>query len=342
MAVLLLADAASRVGTGHVMRSLVLGSELASEGFQVVVAGTGVAQVGTSAPSLKNLEKITLRTPFDSSERIEIVETLKPSFVILDGYEFPFELFNFLDKAGVPYGLIDDYGRTQATKPLFILNQNPSSTTVDYKKKFPDAELFRGLEFCLIRREIREQALRKPESDESRYVFVALGGSDVGELTLPICNHLSELGVATRVVVGPLVHNRDEVAHSLASLTGCRVVDSSNYEEVLNKASLALLGAGSSLWEAAFLEVRTVAICVAENQLEAAAAAKDVGLVPHVLHSHVRGLLPVGFESSVDEAIRQAFGTRCPSNSRREEISQRPRISSKITKVVEFIKSKSR
>ena len=57
------------------------------------------------------------------------------------------------------------------------------------------------------------------------------------------------------------------------------MIEPDDYEVTLATCELAVLAAGSSLWEAVALGTRTVAVVVAQNQRRLATAAADLGLV---------------------------------------------------------------
>lgn len=272
MRVLCFADASASIGTGHVMRSLVLARELMDRSSKVLVAGSGVNELSKMSASFGPIPTTECRNVFESQERISLIKKFAPDAVVIDGYGFQRELFDYLDNARIKYLIIDDNGESRATKPRAVINVSPHAPEELYKERFPESSLYLGSEFALIRREILEAGKNISER-HGGFAFVSLGGSDVAGLSLSVASIVSEMNIEARVALGSQVIEREKVAAAIRRLSNVELIEQKEFDQVFAQASLAIISAGSTLWEAIYLGLPTVAVVVAENQISHAAAA---------------------------------------------------------------------
>jgi spore coat polysaccharide biosynthesis predicted glycosyltransferase SpsG len=153
-------------------------------------------------------------------------------------------------------------------------------------------------------------------------VLVAMGGSDFLHLTTPIVDGLKNLDIEICVAIGPTNSQRQQIEETVKSIPQARMILQADYITELASSSLAILAAGSSLWEAAALGVPSIGLIVADNQSESALAAEglafshaidcrntfDLGAVVHELNRCLLGRAILMRESALrvkvgDEAI---------------------------------------
>lgn len=334
MKVLFLADASNTIGTGHGVRSLVLASELCQLNIQAAVAGTDITRIASSALSLQEVTRIELVEAFSTRERLDLIGRTSPDLVILDGYEYAADLFEEIERMGIKYGIIDDYGKTNALNPSFIVNQNPSANADLYNSRFPMSKIFLGLEYCLIRREVRDA---RRSASEHEHAMVSLGGSDPLNLSLPVSRVLSELNIVTKVALGPLVSGRDLIVAQLERLSEVSLIRQDEFVEALSTSRFAVLGAGSTLWEAAYLAKPTIGIIVAQNQASTRFVSRNRNPKLWYLETGRPEELSPRFETLFKNLIRlHASGSFEVDNELRPE-----RISLRLDDLTRFIITKS-
>lgn len=268
--ILLFADASRALGSGHVVRTLVLARELMELGNSVLVAGTNVTQLGRSMTSFTGVPTKECKWLAGLAERKELAEEFGPTLVIVDGYDFNEEFFSWLSGCTFSHGVIDDFGQTLSCGPLFILDTNPGSDRVGYHGRFPEASLLLGKSFSLIRREFLEAASHQETTGASSYVMVSLGGTDVLDLGLEVSLALAKVGLGVKVSTGHQSLSRQQSKKMFDSHPNVSAVRQSDYEISLAEASCAVLGAGTSLWESLMLGIPTIGIIVADNQVRGA------------------------------------------------------------------------
>jgi len=154
-----------------------------------------------------------------------------------------------------------------------VINQNPHATPEMYAHLSGDPKLLLGLQYAMLRREVREAA-KLSVAPVAKKVFVAMGGSDFLKLTEPIVHALKDLDIELCVAVGPTNSQRQQIEDVVQSVNRARMIPQVDYITELASSSLAILAAGSSLWEAAALGVPTIGLIVADNQLRLANASQ--------------------------------------------------------------------
>jgi len=279
--ILLRADGSASIGIGHVVRSLVLARELLDLGAQVEVWGSSVGAAKMLAPSFQPLVVRDRAAPDGTAEELNSISRFKPDLVIVDGYHFRRDFFLGLSAGAIAYGVIDDNGETQASSPVFVVNQNPSASENQYRSRFPFQRLFLGTTWALIRQEFRMLQHLKVGSEHD--IYLALGGSDVSGLTLLIAERLVKEGFSIAVALGPVVPDRAKVTRRLRELPGIHLAGVADAPLTMAKSDLLVLGAGSALWEANALGKKSVGLVVAKNQAAPAKLAHSEGLVSTVI-----------------------------------------------------------
>ena len=270
------ADASSSIGVGHVMRSLSLGEALLDEGFGVELLSFELAPSLQSLATSCGLEVVELLCAPRSSEDAQFVLERNAAIVVVDGYEFSRDFFAVLEASNTTFAIIDDNAETKAQSPDAVINQNPHASESLYAHMQGTPKLLLGLQYAMVRKEVREVAAMHLPTREGE-VFVAMGGADFLGLTAPIVEALVETGLQIRVAVGHANTQREHV-QKLADQHGhVTLIEQQDYVSSLASAHVAVLAAGSSLWEACAVGTPSIGLVVADNQIASANAAAKLG-----------------------------------------------------------------
>ena len=270
------ADASSSIGVGHVMRSLSLGETLLDEGFGVELVSCELAPSLQSLATSCGIEVVELSCAPRSSEDAQFVLQRNADIVVVDGYEFSREFFMALEASNTTFAVIDDNAETKAQSPNAVINQNPHASESLYAHMQGTPKLLLGLQYAMVREEVREVAAMHLPTREGE-VFVAMGGADFLGLTAPIVEALAETGLQIRVAVGHANTQREHV-QKLADKHGhVTLIEQQDYVSSLASAHVAVLAAGSSLWEACAVGTPSIGLVVVDNQIASANAAAKLG-----------------------------------------------------------------
>jgi spore coat polysaccharide biosynthesis predicted glycosyltransferase SpsG len=137
-------------------------------------------------------------------------------------------------------------------------------------------KLLLGLQYAMVRKEVREVAAVQSPTHEGE-VFVAMGGADFLGLTAPIVEALAETGLQIRVAVGHANTQREQVKKLADQHGQVTLIEQHDYVSSLASAHVAVLAAGSSLWEACAVGTPSIGLVVADNQAASANAAAKLG-----------------------------------------------------------------
>jgi UDP-2,4-diacetamido-2,4,6-trideoxy-beta-L-altropyranose hydrolase len=270
------ADASSSIGVGHVMRSLSLGEALLDEGFGVELVSFELAPSLQSLAASCGVEVVELSCAPRSNDDAQFVLQRNASIVVVDGYEFSREFFAVLEASSTPFAVVDDNAETNAHSPSAVINQNPHASASMYAHLHGNSKLLLGLQYAMVRKEVREVAAKNLPSREGE-VFVAMGGADFLGLTAPIVEALAETGLQIRVAVGHANAQRAQIQKLADQFGHVTLIEQQDYVSSLASAHVAVLAAGSSLWEACAVSTPSIGLVVADNQSASANAAKKLG-----------------------------------------------------------------
>ena len=272
------ADASDLIGVGHVMRSLALGEALLDAGFDVTLASVDLPAGMREEARKCGVTVVDLQcAPFGSDDALATL-LLNGAVLVIDGYKFEREFFEILENQATHFAVIDDNVETKALAPSVVINQNPHATAEMYAHLLGEPQILLGLQYALLRREVLAAA-KKTKSTIVGKVFVAMGGSDFLQLTSPIVDGLKDLDIEICVAIGPTNSQPQQIEETVSSILRARVILQADYITELASSSLAILAAGSSLWEAAALGVPSIGLIVADNQMNAAQAMLNNGLL---------------------------------------------------------------
>ena len=271
------ADASGLIGVGHVMRSLALGEALLDADFDVVLASVDLPAGMRKEAHKCGITVVDLQCDAFGSDDALATLSLNGAVLVIDGYKFERKFFGELENRAANFVVIDDNVETTALAPSVVINQNPHATTEMYSHLLGKPRLLLGLQYALLRREVRE-ATKQSISPVAGKVFVAMGGSDFLQLTSPIVDGLKDLDIEICVAVGPTNSQRQQIEETVRSIPRARMIPQTDYITELASSSLAILAAGSSLWEAAALGVPSIGLIVADNQKVSSSATHGLGI----------------------------------------------------------------
>lgn len=262
---ILRADAGHQRGYGHVMRSLTLGEEFVRRGWSVELLGTEFDEFLSDRASRYGIVVTQMACEVGSRADAEAIADMKADLVVIDGYEFEPEFFASLEENEVSFIVIDDNGESVTSGAVLTINQNPHAN-VDMYPQLDPSRLLLGMKYALIRSEVR--ALCKGSNSDKAVgtrVLVSIGGTDIRNM-----NHEVSQALARMLDVEIDVSHPDP-PHGVARAA-------SDIALSLRNASVAVIGAGSTLWESCFLGTPAVALVVADNQVGASRAAQVLGV----------------------------------------------------------------
>lgn len=270
------ADANSQIGTGHVMRCLVLAQTWQEQG------GTAIFLMAPGASALgKRLEEQGIREVRlsaqpgslpDADETAAIALRYNAAWVSLDGYQFLPDYQRALKDKIAHLLLFDDLGDAERYHADLLLNQNAYATPEMYADRAGNCTLLLGAPYFLLRGEFREWRQRDRQiAPCARNLLVTFGGSDPENATANALQALALLptpAMNVRVLVGASNPHRAGLERLAATLPHSVEfqTDSKRIADEMAWADVAISAAGGTSWELAFMGLPSLLITLSENQ----------------------------------------------------------------------------
>ena len=259
MNILIRADSSSTIGTGHIMRDLVLAKQYADSKIIFAtqeLAGNLNFKVVESGYKVKNL------LSNDLDELITAIEELQIDMIIIDHYDIDYKFEKAL-KEEYPSLIIFSFDDTYEKHHCdILLNHNISGNEKRYKGLVPKyCELRCGSQYTLLRDEFIEEKRKKT-------VFLAMGGSDSSNINIKILEVLSNFrDIEVNLVTTIANQNLEELKRYIENKQWINLYINSNKIARLMKISdFAIITPSVTLNEIFYMEIPFVAIQTAENQ----------------------------------------------------------------------------
>ncbi len=296
-------DWGNHIGFGHVRRCAVLADKFGRYGCQTYFAMRG--HLGSSSwhppkPTFSLGEGVLEETvgglPYHqwlgvSQERDfqDLMECFSgtgvPDLIVIDHYGIDWEYEDRLQKLGVKVMVIDDFlHRRHACD--FLLCQSILNDASSFSSRVTgDCTFFLGLDYILIRPEIR--AIKERASVRSgsvNRILLNLGSADWKDY-FRILNVLSDdffSHLYVTAVIGDKCLEMPEFS-KFARFNHLELLGTtSKLEELMVRSDLAIGAAGVNLWERCILGLPSIIVSVADNQVDSAIAAHDLGLAHYL------------------------------------------------------------
>ncbi len=314
MNVLIRADVSVNIGTGHVMRCLVLAEMLEKHGAEIQFVCRDFGDGLTSLVKSKGYHLFTLPEPLVPYERngvedpayaewlgthwsedvrqtIDIIEStdIDLDLLVVDHYALDYRWHNEMREYAEKLMVIDDLADRKLDCD-FLLDQTFERKKDVYDLLVPErcVKLI-GSHFALLRPEFekkRTEAIEKRSaSSVINRVLVSVGGTDPYNVTNMVLDALELVGwqdaACVDVVLGKSApyYRQIEQKSKTSKLQINLLSDVSNMAELMLAADLAIGAVGVTSWERCCLGLPSVAIVVSDNQILAANNLGSAGVV---------------------------------------------------------------
>ncbi len=282
-ALVLRTDADSRIGAGHVMRSLALAQAWKQARGRAVFCGR-IESVSLRDRLQGEGFECLVPEPGGATETATCLRRhgLEGAWVVLDGYHFDTEWQRELVAEGYQVLVIDDEAKLPSYPVQAVLAPGHDASLSRYVT-LPTTVIMAGLKFRLLRSGFaaRRRERRRPAA-EGRTILLAFGGADSANVTRRALHVLSSI-LAPKdlvvVVLGPLNQHGSSVGEALSMLR-CRHElhpDVLDMAELYYRADVGLAAAGGGAWEMAACGLPMILVPVAANQVPGATFLTEAG-----------------------------------------------------------------
>ena len=256
-------DGDAAIGFGHAMRSATLARACRAAGYRVaIVTDSFPDHIARTAID----EGVLIAPDFD-------VLPFEPDVVVVDGYHLGAEAVHLRQRDGIVLAMIDDNRELPVELADVVVNQNLHA--LGLYRDLLDVDLLLGHEYVMLRPEVT--ALR--EVREGGRVLVSFGGADPLRLSLPVVRGLLADQMQTVVAVSAAHPDREALLEHASESGGQLLIDRGDLIDGLSLADVAVIGGGTTMYEAAHLGIPAFATIVADNQRSGTVAAERAGLL---------------------------------------------------------------
>ncbi len=265
--ILFRADSSSTIGTGHIMRDLVLASQY--ENANIIFATQDLA--GNINERIKEAGyKVELLKSNALNEVTELVNRYNINMVVIDHYGIDHEYEKKLkEQTGVKILSFDDTYEKHYCD--ILLNHNISADKKRYKGLVPkNCELRCGAKYTLLRDEfIKEKKKKKQETNrKDKTIFLAMGGADHSHINIKILKMLKMFGnLKVNLVTTTANKNLKELKKYVKNKKWITLhINSNKIAKLMRKSDFAIVTPSVTLNEIYFMQVPFIAIKTASNQ----------------------------------------------------------------------------
>lgn len=283
---LLRADASSAIGTGHVVRSTVLGAALAASGWDVVLASRELPDALAAEAQRSGLRVVRIPGVAEPADEAEIIGRLlgrQVDILVADHYDLDGSWFDAMAirQPGAVRMAIDDLGTRWLPVDLLV-NQNLGSTASAYSGLLPQHAIkLLGPRYALVAPAFAAlRPVTRRRNGVVRRVLVFTSGADIPNVTAMACRALTDFDLDVDVVVGPAYPYVARLRRLLATRTRFRIHrNTTRMAELMAAADLAIGAPSSASWERCTLGLPAIVIVLADNQAAVGRELADIGAV---------------------------------------------------------------
>jgi len=268
MNILFRADSSSTIGTGHIMRDLVLANQFPND--TIFFATQNLHGNITYKIKESNYKVITLESN-KLKELDLIIEKLKIDMLIIDHYEIDYLFERKVKKLNPNLKLMvldDTYEKHHCDT---LLNHNINANPSNYKNKVPkNCELRCGSKFTLLREEFykEKKKVKKKNNSAQKNILIAMGGADTANLNIQILQTLKRI---SNIQVELVTTTANKEIKKLQNYCKKRKwinlhINSNCIAKLMAKSDFAIVTPSVTVNEVYFMEVPFIAIKTAKNQ----------------------------------------------------------------------------
>jgi UDP-2,4-diacetamido-2,4,6-trideoxy-beta-L-altropyranose hydrolase len=297
-------DASIQTGTGHVMRCRTLANALCAEGASVrfvsrhmpdsvrsllerqgheVVTLGGASSLRECADDLAHSSWLGVTQAQDARETLQALADRRWDWVIVDHYALDARWENSVRRIASRIMAIDDLADRQHECEVLLDQNLVANFESRYQGRTPrDCALLLGPRFALLDRSYGDLHSQVAPRTAVKRILIFFGGSDQLNLTgraLQAVLSLQRPEIEVDVVMSLNSSTSREIAAIAAQHAGIRCHSGlPSLAALFAAADLSIGSLGATSWERLCLGVPTLAILMAFNQNEVAAALHEAGL----------------------------------------------------------------
>lgn len=268
MNVLIRADSSSYIGTGHIMRDLVLAKQYKNEN---IIFATQDLVGNIKHKIIEAGYKIELLKSNDFEELNDLIKRLNIDMIIIDSYDIDYNFEKKLKEvnSSLKIFVLDDTYEKHFCD--ILLNHNIYADEKKYKNKVPKhCKLRCGAKYTLLRDEFLEAKKAKNRvNKKNKIIFLGLGGADHKNLNIKILKVLEKFKKFLKVnlVTTTANKNLEELKKYCKDKKWINLqINSNEVAKLMIKSDFAIVTPSVTANEIFYLDLPMIIIKTAKNQ----------------------------------------------------------------------------
>ncbi len=268
MNILFRADSSSSIGTGHIMRDLVLASQYFQKGHNSIFAIQNLQGNINYKIEESGYKTIILKSN-NIQELNEIILKLKIDLLIIDHYGIDYKFEKKLKKKNLTLQMMvldDTYEKHYCD---ILLNHNISCDKKKYKSLVPsECKLKCGSKYTLIRDEfIKEKFIkRKIYKHDKKTIFVAMGGSDHSNITMKILKCIPKI-YNVNIVTTTSNKNLNQLKYFVSINNNMTLyINTNNIAKLMHISDMAIISPSVISHEVLYMQLPFISILTGNDQ----------------------------------------------------------------------------
>lgn len=272
MNILIRADSSSYIGTGHIMRDLVLAKQFPKDN---IIFATQELLGNINHKINEATYKIEILKSNHFNELNSLIKVLNIDLIIIDHYDISYDFEKKLKEHNPNLKIFvfdDTYEKHYCD---ILLNHNISANEKKYKNKVSkNCEIRCGAKYTLLRDEFLKTKKQKIKKDEkTNNIFLSLGGADHKNLNIDILKVIKKVYKNSDFKVNLVTTTANKNLEKLKSYCKDKSwinlnVNSQEIAQLMCKSHFAITTSSGTVNEVYYLDLPLIAIKTAKNQID--------------------------------------------------------------------------
>lgn len=269
-------SASTNVGFGHLVRCRVLATALCKRGYGVIMVGPPLS-LKDKADETTFFEWIPreswLSSESEADFHLSVLKKYNSRHMIIDDYRSDGEHQKRLREENIRIVQQYDASKKQNFAANLVVNGSPHERAALYEKDvlYNDVEFLLGPKYCILRPIFFNDELKECHK-QKRILMTFGGGSDRGAILYILKNFyqiIADNNWKLTIVVSDKNENIGDIYNWINSKGSKDIelmISPENMAEIMSTCSFAVLGGGTTIFEAAYLGIPALLIPIADNQ----------------------------------------------------------------------------
>jgi len=270
MNILFRADSSSTIGTGHIMRDLVLAKQYSNDNFIFAVRELD-GNINHKIDKA-DYKKVVLKTN-DIKELNKLIKKLKIDLLVIDHYEIDYSFEKKLKDKNANLKILSFDDTYEKHYCDILLNHNISANKKKYKGLVPkNCELRCGSNYTLLRDEFLKEKKKKRKKTDTKVktIFIAIGGADHSNINIDILKVLKKFeNIKVNLVTTNANKNLKQLEKYCKNKDWISLnINSNKIAKLMGKSDLAIVTPSVTVNEVYYLGIPMIVIKTADNQID--------------------------------------------------------------------------